>query len=430
MQFRQSLRFRITFSFTLFAALLSSAIAYGVYLTIEDIEHELIDEQMQAELEYLLQQPQVNRDALQQITFDTRFYYQTTPAASNTLPPALHTFAEGLHSWQHQQQSSYVLIMPFAQGRAYLIKEATEFENREQAISAALILVVLLSLGCGFILGRTLASRVISPVASLAQQVADLTPGQDSSTLTKNYAHDEVGQLARTFAQYQQRMQHFIEREQAFTSDASHELRTPLAIIQGAAELLQECEQIGDKQQRQLQRIRRAAERMSQMLEVLLMLARETSNPSAAQSSSAQEVILDAVEQYRHLIGNKTINLHTHLIEDFTITLNKSVLSIVLGNIIKNAIEYTEQGQVEITLQPHQITVSDTGCGISAEDQQHIFTRFYRANPGKPGNGIGLAIVKRICDRQGWQIQLDSTPGQGTTVTLDFNQRSTEARQA
>ncbi len=427
MHYKQSLRFRITFSFVIFAAMLSTAIAAGVYFAVEDIEEELIDERVKSELDYVIRHESLSLDSVKQITADTRLYYIDNLETSTLLTDDIKNLPIGLHEWHDYDKgvSAYVLVKDLAEGRVFLIKEATEFENREKAIQIALIVMVVMSIAIALWLGHWLSGKVILPVSNLAAHVGRLKPlGERSPHIALNYAQDEVGQLASAFDQYLKQIQQFIQREQDFTADASHELRTPLAVIKGAAELLLESENLTEREMRQVERINRAAERMAQMLEILLMLAREM--PSAGvheitEKSSVQEVALEVVEQFRFLIKDKNIRLCTEVINDFDVSVSKSVLSIVLTNLVKNAIDHTQEGEIKLKLQGREITIQDTGAGIKDDDKQHVFDRFYRGKANKRGgSGIGLSIVKRICDRQGWQIQLESELGQGTSVTVRF----------
>jgi len=424
MHYKQSLRFRITFSFVIFAAILSMAIAAGVYYAVEDIEEELIDERVQSELDYVLRQGNIEPDSVQQVTVDTRFYY-LVDQSSTLLAEDVRALPVGLHERHDQGLSSYVLVTPFNEGRTYLIKEATEFENREEAIQIALIVMVVLAIAIALWLGSWLSGKVILPVSNLAGHVARLKPsGERAPHIALNYAQDEVGQLAATFDQYLKQIQQFIQREQDFTADASHELRTPLAVVKGAAELLLESENLAERERRQVERINRAAERMAQMLEILLMLAREM--PSGGlneikEKCSVQDVSLEVVEQFRFLTNDKQLRLCTEVINDFDVNVRKSILSMVLTNLVKNAIDHTQEGEINLTLKGRNISIQDTGAGIDESDKHHVFDRFYRGGDGKTnGSGIGLSIVKRICDRQGWQIYLDSELGQGTIVTINF----------
>ncbi len=421
MQYRQSLRRRITLSFALFGALLSLVIASGVYSALEDIEEELVEHGLDRELTYFLKHGDKTLGVTRQLNADIVLYY-VNEAQKNILPDIIRNMPMGHSGFEYDAQQYYTLVTDTDEGTVYLIRDATTFEHLETTIQMSLAASVIVATLIALWLGNWLSARVISPVSALAQQVSGMTPGQrNPAPLATRYAHDEVGQLAATFDTYLKQMEDFIQREQEFTADASHELRTPLTIINGAAELLLENPELSQRTLSQVERIARAGERMQSMLEILLLLARETPAGQRAHHDAclAQEVVQEVLEQHRFLCQNKPLTLRSEIISGFGINTSKTVLTIVLSNLIRNAINYTEQGEVMVKVANHSIQISDTGIGIEQDALQHIFQRHYRS-PQSTGSGIGLSIVKRICDRYGWQIAVASEPDNGTVVTLRF----------
>ena len=234
------------------------------------------------------------------------------------------------------------------------------------------------------------------------------------------YVNDEVGELALTFDHYLERLEDFIAREQEFTGNASHELRTPLTIIKGAVEILSADPKLSEHSRKVLQRIKRSTDVMSQMVETLLVLAREdkiTEEPVASVASIAQTVITENND----LLGNKLVKLEMLSMRDFGLQVPQSVLIILLGNLLRNAIAYTREGSIAISVNSPTVMVTDTGKGITEESLPLIFDRHYRNHDNESaGSGIGLSIVKRICDHYKWEINVESTPDKGTVVSVDF----------
>ncbi len=419
--YKQSLRRRITLSFTLFGAVMSLVIATGVFSALEDIEDELIEKGLQQELQYFINQGDKRLGTTEQISSDIVLYY-TDKAHDNILPDVIRALPVGHADFEYENQLFYTLVTPVGEGILYLVRDATHFEKRELTIQISLMVSVVVATLIALWLGTWLSGRVISPVSSLANEVENLTPGNKApNPIAKQYANDEVGQLASTFDTYLNKMEQFISREQEFTSDASHELRTPLSVIMGAAELLLENPQLPERSTKQVGRIYRAAKQMHNMLEILLLLARETpiSGPEHQEQCDVQEVINELVEQHRFLSEDKALRLYSEVIEPFSVKTSKTILNIVLSNLLRNAINYTEQGEIKIKVINHCIEVHDTGEGIPPEALEQIFERHYRG-PNSKGSGIGLSLVKRICDRQGWQIVIHSKLEAGTTVVIKF----------
>ncbi len=423
MQYRQSLRRRITFSFVAFGAVLSLVIGIGVYFAIEDIEKNLMVNSLHGELDYVLHQTDLPLGITRQLSANIVLYH-VDAAQRHIVPELIRNLPPGAHELNYEGQTFHVLIAASRRGIVYLIEEATEFEQREVAIQIALGAAVVAAILIALWLGAWLSGKVISPVTALARQVARLRPGQPHpARVAAQYADDEVGQLANTFDTYLQQMEQFIRREQEFTADASHELRTPLTVINGACELLLENPELPERARRQIERIARAGERMSQMLESLLLLARET--PTGPLGSTelcrVEDVVQEVVEQHRFMIGDKALTLRCDIVTGFTLNTSRTALAIVFSNLLRNAINYTEVGEVVVRVSERRVEISDSGSGIGAEALAHIFDRHYRGpNARQGGSGIGLSIVKRICDRQHWRIHIASEPNRGTTVKLEF----------
>lgn len=423
MRYRQSLRRRITFSFVSFGALLSLVIGIGVNFAVEDIEKSLMEHNLSTELGYVLYQTDLPLGITRQLSAEIILYH-VSEAQKEMVPELIRDLPPGAHELNYEGQNFHVLIAASNQGTIYLIEDTTQFEQREIAIQIALVAAVVGAILIALWLGAWLSGKVISPVTALARQVARLKPGHPHPPrVAAQYADDEVGQLASTFDAYLQQMEQFIRREQEFTADASHELRTPLTVINGASELLLENPDLPDRARRQIERIARAGERMSQMLESLLLLARETPAGEAAEKEPYQveDVAMEVLEHHRFMVRDKPVTLRCDMASGFQLSASRTALAIVLSNLLRNAINHTEAGEVLMRVADRRVEISDSGAGIPADELKHIFDRHYRGrNARQAGSGIGLSIVKRICDRQHWHIDIHSEVGKGTTVTLTF----------
>jgi signal transduction histidine kinase len=427
MHYKQSLRHRINLSFILFGALLSLTITIGVYFAVEDIEVELVEESLQSELDYFLNQQDRPPPGHHQLSSKIELYY-VDDEQKKIVPEKIRELANGHHDLKLEQELFHVLVTSDSQhGTVYMVRNATHFEQREVALHTALIASVVAAILIALWLGRWLSGKIISPVSTLARQVAELKPGDHTPLQERNsFADDEVGQLAATFDLYLDQLAQFIEREQEFTSNASHELRTPLAVINSAAELLLENPQLSERVHSQIERIARAGNRMTQMVEVLLLLAREPlpgESDDEKERCNLKEACMEVSEQHRFLTQGKILTLRCDIIHDFEIEAPRAVVAIVLGNLVRNALTYTHEGEVILTVDNGQVEVKDSGTGIPPEQLDQIFQRHYRGIQSG-GSGIGLAIVKRICERQRWEIGIESELGVGTVVRLGFGYKA------
>ncbi|MBK8069436.1 MAG: HAMP domain-containing histidine kinase [Rhodanobacteraceae bacterium] len=227
--------------------------------------------------------------------------------------------------------------------------------------------------------------------------------------------------LAEAIYGFGKRIGEFVERERIFTRDASHELRTPLTVIKMASEVLISDGQLDDYGMRNAQRIAAAARDMESLIEAFLLMAREAENALPADDFAVNSVVHDEIERAEALVGDKPIKLELVERAQFRLHAPSKVVAVLIGNLIRNAVAYTDQGHVRVTVELGMVTVEDTGVGMSAEDLKQIFQPFFRAKHGRRGgHGVGLTIVKRLSDRFQWPIEFESEPGKGTTVRVRF----------
>jgi len=288
-------------------------------------------------------------------------------------------------------------------------------ERRFLFMLAAGVLTMMLFSAVG---GWWLSGRITASMTQLARRVGEAAPGGEILVLGNAFADDEVGALARAFEHYSARLGAFIERERAFTADVSHELRTPLAVIQGAAEVLQGDGRLNEWQQVRLERIERASRETGVLISALLALAREeASGDGAAVDCDVAAVAREAVEKLRHLARGRNLGISLEIQAQPVLAAEKVLFAIVVENLLRNALAFTEQGEVSVRVEAGRVMVTDTGRGIHADELARIFQRHYKG-AGSQGAGIGLSLVRRICDRYGWEIAIESRAGVGTVAVL------------
>lgn len=421
-QYKRSLHTRIWLSFLLFGTCLALFVAGVAHFALEDIEHQIAERELADEFEHYLRDLQTQGKASLPSGANIRSY--RAPATSDQpLPDFLRPLPPGGHEITHEGSSYHVLVNSLGAETIYLVRDATLFEEREEMVASALWATVVGAALLALAIGYGLSRKVMAPVASLVQRVTSLAPDTQASQLAAHFARDEVGELADAFDRYHDRLTAFIEREQQFTADASHELRTPLTVIKGASELLLADAHLPERSQRVVHRIDRASREMSQVVEALLFLARDQGASSGAHGEHANvaDVVHAQVEAHRYLWAEKPLHVEVQIQENFIVPVAPAVLGIVVGNLLRNAIIYTPQGEVTVQVAEPRIVVRDTGPGIAPEDLPHVFERHYRGRAVRQGgSGLGLAIVQRLCARHRWHIELSSLPERGTEAILSF----------
>jgi signal transduction histidine kinase len=272
------------------------------------------------------------------------------------------------------------------------------------------------------------SKRAVSPVIWLANQVQAWDPKRpDDDNLVPERlppdAEGEVEVLAHALRRFAQSNQAYVARERNFTRDASHELRSPLTVIKIASDILLTEDALSPFAIRNVERIRRSARGMESLIEAFLILARESDTGLPIENFLANEVVLEEIDNARALVAGKPVNLRCEEQAQLELHAPPRVLAVVIGNLIRNACQHTDGGEVVVSIQADRIVVQDSGTGMSQADLQRAFEPFFRSDAAgaRAGHGIGLTVVKRLADRFGWVIRIDSELGVGTTVTLSFN---------
>jgi signal transduction histidine kinase len=218
-------------------------------------------------------------------------------------------------------------------------------------------------------------------------------------------------------------------REQQFTADASHELRTPLSVIRGTLEVLVRKPRSTPQYEEKIRYCLEEIDRMNQLIDQLLLLARyenERININI-QKVDVAGLFENVFQRLENSIRKKNIHLEKEFNFRGHVSTDPEMFDQILENILSNAVKYSEKGGTVVTgirndRQSVIITIRDNGQGISEEDSERIFSRFYRTdfsrNSGKSGYGLGLAIVKRLSDLLHIKIDISSKPGTGTTFIL------------
>jgi signal transduction histidine kinase len=259
----------------------------------------------------------------------------------------------------------------------------------------------------------------MSPVADLLARLRAFRGEESPEKLAPHFADDEVGQLAAALDDYADQLTDRVTRDREFNADVSHELRTPLAVIRGATELLLAQPELAEKTLQRLKRIERATQQCADLTTALLMLSRNERGSAATDVRRLIEVLADA---NRVNIGNRPVQIIVDGQSEALVDAPEAVLSVALGNLIGNACKYTTAGEVVITVLADRVEVADTGPGISPEDAEHLFDRGYRGKSaeGSKGAGIGLAIVRRLCELYDWRASIRPREPSGAVATLEF----------
>lgn len=418
MRFSRSLRFRVATAFAAIGGVISMVAAIGLYVAVRDAGERLIDETMNAEIEDYLSRRSRNPSSPPPATATLLGYVLPPRPGEPTPPSAIAEWPPGRYEIRLGKVFYRVAITDRGGGRYFLLYDETLFRDKQAGLILYLaVFVVLMTLLSGG-LALWLAERVIEPVKELARRIREVRPDAHPVPLSADFPHDEVGELAHAFDQALDRLADFIDRERAFTADVSHELRTPIAVIRGAAEVLLADDTRPEKERQRLERIERGAADMADLSTALLVMARERDDERRAPIDLAA-LVEESVDKHQHLLGSRPVELTLELAARPQVVADANLVAIVIANLLRNSFTYTDRGSVHIRLDASTLTVTDSGLGIPSAALDKVFQRLYKGAHSE-GAGIGLSLVKKICDRYGWSIVLDSEEGQGTRAVLRF----------
>lgn len=292
-------------------------------------------------------------------------------------------------------------------------------------ITFPLILILL------FLIARFFAGRSIKPVRTIIDTSSQITKDNLQTRIPLPQNKDELYLLSKNINNLLNRIESAIDREKQFTSDASHELRTPLAVIKGTMEVLIRKPRNQQEYEEKIQFCISEVDRLNHMVDQLLLLARfENQKQNVKQESIyLNALILDNLARFSEKTESKKLKIKANFTEDYYILSDNYLLSIIISNLISNAIKYSNNnGEISLELEKNQeeiiFSIIDNGIGIAENDLDKIFNSFFRSDvsshPNIKGTGLGLSIVKRLCDLLKIEIKVKSKLNETTKFILIF----------
>jgi heavy metal sensor kinase len=281
------------------------------------------------------------------------------------------------------------------------------------------------------IVGRWLAARALEPLSRLAVAAQSIGITNLDARLSVRGVNDELDQVAHAFNNALARVEQSVGEMRQFSAALAHELRTPLAILRGEAELALAPSSSDEERRQALSRQIDECDRLTRLINQLLMLARAEAGEIAIASDVVDVAALAAsvVEQIEPVAGARGIAISCADGQRIVARGDAGWLQRLLLILLDNAIKFTgEGGRIGVTFARAnglvRVAVTDTGTGIRPDALPHVFERFYRADRARSrktsGAGLGLALAKWIVDRHQGTIAVESRPGEGSTFTVSL----------
>ncbi|HWH48774.1 MAG TPA: HAMP domain-containing sensor histidine kinase [Burkholderiales bacterium] len=414
-----SLQRRIVFAYLLLA--LGSCVFFALIaaVAVEGIEQHLVDNRLISVASWAV--PRYAAGLPVEMPAGLIYHH------GDSIPLSLRKLPEGVQEKFVDGVGLHVLAGRDAHGEYVVVDHASDYEKIELVVYSMIGVGVLGFLGFSLFLGKFLARRFVRPISLLSASVMKNDLQAELPLLSNN---DELGVLSRAFAARTAELNRFLARERFFTGDVSHELRTPLTIIIGAAEILVAQTRDQSELQGPASRILRAAMDAADCVTVLLLLARAPETIDAPETRLSS-VLSAEIDRCQPLLRGKAVTLQLVVDFDFSVFARRELLAAAAGNLIRNACQYTEEGSVVVRLGRQAVTIEDTGPGIPAPIRARLSEGSTYSVPNglasSAGSGLGLALVKRICEHLGAILTVRERAAGGSLFSIEFPQGLTKS---
>lgn len=316
-------------------------------------------------------------------------------------------------------------------GYAQIFYELSTFYDIRSKLLLILVVLEIVSLILSSVLGFLLSGYFLKPLKTLRDTMEVIRKDPQSTVhMPEITSNDELADLAEIFNEMLDRMRLYIESQEQFVEDVSHELRTPVAVIEGHLNMLNrwgkdDPEILHESILASLQEISRMKSLVQEMLD--LSRAEQSEIMYKNETSNAKEVIYQVYNNFKILYPEFTFTLDDDLEHDEKVGIYRNHFEQLIIIILDNAVKYSdERKEVHIsiskTFKEFEIAIQDFGEGISQEDIQKVFNRFYRVDKArartKGGNGLGLSIAKQLVENYKGRITVESAVGQGTIFRI------------
>lgn len=428
--------------FVLQLALISVLTVAGIFAASLVVERLLVNQALVGEANYFWQRRSENPDFALPDTLNLQSWFSAQDN-SESAPAHFVALPVGQHRVVVDEGNRIVHVSEHGGERLYLLFQDETVSSLAFYFGVVPLTLVLLIMYSLAFLTYWLSKRAVSPIVRLADVIKRFDfNARDASELDLRELpgprDSETVVLAQALEHFVERSKDSIERERNFTRFASHELRTPIAVIQGSISSL-ELIRLEGAAGRAVSRIRRASEHMAQLISSLLLLARDQASFDTAETVDVNGLIEMLIDEIQSVDSYDAMQVVLKPGSTLIVAAPVAVLSIVLGNILRNACKHTDKGLVEVSVGDAFVAISDTGQGFNEEQKRRIFEPFYRvdntenaqvnsneqaqsqlsAQTGQ-GLGLGLAIVRHFCDSQGWLLDVSSELGKGSCFTVHF----------
>lgn len=432
----RSLARRVVWAVTGAVAVFLGMLAIVAYSVLAQQEDVLVNEMLIRESQRLVHRLQTGETSVPQngslrLGPGMQAWVGDSAAQRDGLPASLRGLPAGLHELHTDDSVWHLAVTDAPAGRVQVLYEATPHEERVYDFGKLLLALWAVGSLFGYTIARTIAGRVVAPLHELTERLASWGEGLPRTEAQDDTYQDEAGRLLEAFNRVQDQVDRALATEREFAMNLSHEIRTPLTAIRTDAELTGLGSNLTPAQVDRLQRIMRTVDEVGETISSVHAMTTDHAGPKEV--AVVAQVIDDVWAGLADRAEAAGLSFLNAIPENLMVRLDRQALVTVSRNLIVNAIEHAAPARLVVEAVPEGIRFADNGPGIAPDDLPFVFERYYRGLrrdasgddqpglPASPRRGLGLAIARRTCLLQGWQIDVEASisgPDKGTTFTV------------
>ncbi len=324
----------------------------------------------------------------------------------------------------------FTLVTGFNVSVAVLFYSKIEYKENYQIALLMLVVIFFNAFLCSLIDVLRRKIMIENPLNEILYATKQITKGNFKIRLVPHHSYeyyDEFDKIKENLNIMTKELSKNEILKNDFISNVSHEIKTPLAIIMQYAKVLEKDNLTDEERRVYLNNLQESCKRLNTLVMNILKLNKLENNKldSDVENFNLSNLLESQILMFEELLEQKNISLDCDIEEDLKINSIKNYIEIVVNNLMSNAIKFTDAGgKIKVSLnkddEKYIIVVEDNGCGMSSETGYHMFDKFYQGNTAhsSEGNGLGLALVKKVIDILGGTISVKSELGIGTTFTI------------
>jgi signal transduction histidine kinase len=431
---RRSLAERVVWAVTTTVALFLGVQALVAYATLNTQEDDFSDAMLQREVQQIvahIRQPGLTPAGRLIDSARVSAWLTRDGSGGADIPEVLRALAPGLHQLSLENKPLHVAVSDTEEGRLTVVLDATASEARVRQFGFTLLAIWLICVAATIWIARGLAAITVGPIVAATRTIARSAPGESGPAGGHT---DEAGLLMEAFNRFRDRADDMVEREREFAANLDHEIRTPLTAIRTDAELIALEGDLTPAQRARLERIAAAVDEIGATTESALSYS--AGRVAAAETIDLRDFLVATCEAMADRSESKGLRIVIDVADGERVRVDRQALLAIVRNLVRNAIEHASPATLRIGGDRRVLSFVDDGPGIGAAQLEHVFERHQHGPRFDPvaargdgdghGRGLGLAIVRRLCDLQGWRIEVRSPvdKGRGSAFSLALTARA------